>query len=69
MKKCCSCRRTLEDSCFGKKANSKDGLQSRCKECRSELERKGKRSARIQAKMLERMTEKASEDFAKVHVP
>lgn len=33
MKKCCNCKTSKELSEFGKWSKSKDGLQSRCKEC------------------------------------
>lgn len=37
MKVCKKCGRELADSCFNKKNDSKDGLQTYCRECQSDL--------------------------------
>lgn len=34
MKKCCTCKRELEDTSFHKRSSTKDGLDYTCKECR-----------------------------------
>ena len=34
---CYACKLPLDESCFHKCSNSKDGLQSKCKECNSKL--------------------------------
>ncbi len=39
-KQCSTCKRTKEASCFHKNSSKKDGLQSRCKECKSEWNKK-----------------------------
>ncbi len=39
-KQCSTCKKTKEASCFYKHSNAKDGLQSRCKPCFSEYNKK-----------------------------
>ena len=39
-KQCSKCKQTKESSCFHKRSKSKDGLQSQCKECKSERDKK-----------------------------
>ena len=39
-KQCSKCKKTKETSCFHKDSSRKDGLDTRCKECRSEYNKK-----------------------------
>jgi len=50
-KQCCTCKKTKDVSCFHKKSSSKDGLQGRCKECKSENNKK--RAAKRKKNRLE----------------
>ena len=39
MKLCTKCKQNKDETCFGKRAARKDGLDSRCKECRSKYDK------------------------------
>ena len=39
-KQCSTCKQTKDASCFYKKSEAKDGLDTRCKECKSECDKK-----------------------------